>query len=233
MATIGALATFADRIGIVDETVRSLENQLDLLMIYCNDDPSYRHARHITTSGNVKTFNGPNLTDRGKFHFCKELKGLDHVYFSFDDDLIYPPDYVQTMLIALATYGNQAIVSHHGKNVTCKIDKYYRSQTDEEDRRSYRVLGTVIGSHEVNIIGTGCMAFDLRYFCPEDLQEDMMADIEVSVQARDKRMIVLPHLKGWVRYHPAMAGRWTVWDHFQKNNDQTQTNMVNNLLLSK
>jgi hypothetical protein len=233
MATIGALATFKDRVDIVKDVVKTIAPQIDLLMIYCNDEESYRNARTIT-DGNVKKVRGPNLTDRGKFYFCSELKGENHTYFAFDDDLLYPPDYVQHTLKELAKYNHKAIVSYHGKQlITRGVRSYYARQTPLEERHSYRVLGEVIGNHDVDLLGTGCMAFDLRYFCPENLKEDMMADIEVGCLAEQqhKRRIVLAHKMGWVTYHPKMQGKWTIWDEFANGGDERQTNLLNNTFL--
>lgn len=235
MATIGGLATFADRIGIVEATVHSLIGQIDLLMIYCNDEPSFHNARRITPDGTVKTFRGPDVTDRGKFHFCSQLKGTDHYYLTFDDDLIYPPDYVEHTVGELNKLNDQAIVSYHGKKLVEPMQKYYAGLTERQDRAAYRVLYNVKGDHDVDMVGTGCMAFRLDYFCPENLREDMMADLEVSILAKEqgKRMVVLDHRGGWVRYHPAMATKWTIWDHYQQEDDSKQTILVNRLFRMK
>jgi len=143
--------------------------------------------------------------------------------------LIYPPNYVSNTVKQLAKYDNKAIVSYHGKIMLERINKYYRQQTNNEERLSYRVLGNVLNDVEVDILGMGCVAFDLRYFAPIDLVEDMMTDIEVSCMAKrkDKRMVVLSHSEGWVRYNHKMLGKWTIWDHFQHTHDGLQTKMIN------
>ena len=229
MGTIGALATFKDRIGIVEDTINSLIDQLDLLLIYCNDEESYHSARR-TLAGNVKKFRGVNITDRGKFFFCKELKGLDHVYFSMDDDLIYPKDYVSETLKSLQKYNQKAIVSYHGKKLIERgVKSYYAKLSDRQYRNDYRVLDRVTDDVAVDIVGAGCTAFNLQYFCPEDLKEDMMTDIEVSCMAEreNKKRIVLKHRQGWVIENPKMVNKWTIWKHFQKTSDFRQTQLLN------
>jgi len=230
MAIIAALATFRDRIGIVNQTILSLVDQVDLLLIYCNDEEGYHAARKISKSGTVKTYWGENITDRGKFHFCKELKDTDNVYFACDDDLIYPPDYVSHTLERLVHYKREAIVSYHGKKLVDRnLASYYARLSTKQKIYDYRVLYNVADDHEVDLIGCGCMAFDLRYFCPESLQEDMMTDIEVSCLAekQGKKRMVLEHQAGWVRYNDQMQGKWTIWDHFQKHSDKVQTDLIN------
>ena len=228
MANIGALATFHDRIGIVDDTIKSLHDQLDLLMIYCNDQESYDAL--VIRYENVKKFHGPDINDRGKFAWCGMLKNSDNIYFTFDDDLIYPPDYVQKTLSELNKYGNRAVVGYHGKKLLDRnIKRYYVDPTEREKRYNYAVLYGVPENQVADIMGTGCMAFDLRYFCPDPLKEDMMTDIEVSCMAeyQKKNRIVIAHPPGWVTYNQKMKGRWTVWNHFQTESDKRQVELLN------
>ena len=229
MANIGVITTFADRLGIVEDTINSVAEQLDLLLIYCNDAISYELGR-LTKLGHVKKYFGANITDRGKFYFCKEFKNTDNVYFTFDDDIIFAPDYVEKTLAELERYNYKAIVSYHGKKlITRPIDKYYRPMTDAEERHDYKCLGSVMENKEVDIIGTGCMAFHLDYFCPTDLREDMMADIEVSALAfrQGKRCIVLAHPHGFIRYNGKMGNKWTIWDEYQTRDDKKQVELIN------
>lgn len=226
---IGALATFQDRIGIVEDTINSLVNQVDLLMIYCNDEPSFQNARKCLY-GNVKKYRGQNLTDRGKFYWCKELAGTDTIYMTFDDDLIYPYNYVETTIKWLSYYQNKAIISYHGKQLIARnINSFYQRMDSVQERFDYRCLDFVKDNQRVDIIGTGCMAWHLDYFCPEFMQYDKMADIQISIQAKNegKTLIVCQHLPEWIKYNKKMKGKYTIWDEFKTTPDKIQTKLIN------
>jgi hypothetical protein len=196
-------------------------------MVYCNDFESYKSARN-TSAGNLKRFYGDNITDRGKFFFCKELQGTDHTYFTFDDDLLYPPNYVEHTLKQMEKHPG-AVVSYHGKRFN-SVDKYYRPLSEAEQREDFRCLGDVETDQRVNILGTGCMAFRLRDFCPTDLREDMMADLEVSNAAKHLPLIVLAHQRWWINYNPKMKGKWTIWDEFQTRSDDRQVEYLRKII---
>jgi len=229
MITIASVATFSDRIGIIEDTINSLVNQVDLIFIYANDYPSYVNARKIL-HGNVKKLKGPDLTDRGKFFICSELQGQDYVFFACDDDLIYPPDYVKRTCCYLQQNDNKVILSYHGKKLTHeKLKSYYQNPNNKNDIINYRCLGYVDQNQTVDIIGTGVMAFHVPYFCPLNLKQNMMADIEISILAKNqnKKLLVAAHEKNWIKYNPKMTNKWTIWDHFQQYPDTLQTKLVN------
>jgi hypothetical protein len=226
MANIGGMATFKDRIGIVNDAIRTIAPQIDLLMIYCNDTESYDALTQLPS--NVKKYSGENITDRGKFYFCYSLVGSDNIYFTFDDDLIYPTDYVDRTKSGV--HMHNCIVGHHGKRfMGDKIISTYTKPTPEEHKFHVAFDWGNKLDLNVDVIGSGCMAFDLRYFCPEELKENLMADIEICCMAKklNLKMVALSHPHKWIQQNIKMQNKWSIYEHFITNIDVKQTEMVN------
>lgn len=150
------------------------------------------------------------------------------VWFFCDDDLIYPPDYVETSLKHLEKYPN-AVLSYHGRRMNKKpIDSYY----DPKNRKqAYRCLSTVEGYHEIinGTLGTGVMFFKsgTLNISMSDFKESNMADIWIAKLAKEqgKQMIVCPHKEGWIKYQEQPQGSTIFDQHFFK--DEIQTRIFN------
>jgi hypothetical protein len=98
MKTSANIATHAPRLESLRKTVDSLLPQVDVVRIYFNecDPPEWatQNDKIHPVSGHV------NLTDNGKFYFLDHTEP-DEIYFTCDDDIIYPPDYVAPHFVGL------------------------------------------------------------------------------------------------------------------------------------
>jgi hypothetical protein len=96
--TSANIATHAPRLESLRKTVDSLLPQVDVVRIYFNDATHQNGQRKTIkihpVSGHV------NLTDNGKFYFLDHTEP-DEIYFTCDDDIIYPPDYVAPHFVGL------------------------------------------------------------------------------------------------------------------------------------
>jgi GR25 family glycosyltransferase involved in LPS biosynthesis len=106
-----SLAAYPDRIDALERAVGSLIEQVDTLHVFLNDFqtvPSFLdHEKiYITHSGDVG-FRG----ECGKYYWSDDLEGF-HLICS--DLLIYPSDYVATMVGAIESRGRKSVVSCGG-----------------------------------------------------------------------------------------------------------------------
>lgn len=136
-----------------------------------------------------------DLGDAGKFFKVGEEK--DSVYFSIDDDLVLPHNYIEFMLRGLKKYNNQKIVSLHGSIFNEKINNYYR------DRRLFNFKRTLLKDIRCHLGGTGLMCFDTNNFklSITDFPKANYADLFVGLQAQKqkKSIVVLAHRKNFVK----------------------------------
>lgn len=177
MKKIGCVATFKGREKALERMIESISGQLDQLLIYDNE---------------VSTV---NLTDNGKFAgllFEKE----PCYYFTLDDDLIYPPDYIQKMVERIDESGY--IVTCHGRNLLGLNVDYYNGH------KYFSCLGKVEYNGSIDVCGTGVTGFKTDYFNPFFVtfnKNQRMSDLIFSYFAKKngKKIVMLPHDKGWIQ----------------------------------
>lgn len=211
------LATIPGREESVTKTVASLENQADEIVISWNGYDFARGGFLGEKFTNRYTTNN-NLGDAEKFWAASTAKGY---IFTCDDDLIYPPDYVKTMIRKIEQYGRKASITCHGRTFPKReIKSYYRDKLE-----GFRCLGTVERDVHVDSGGTGVMAWHSDLWRPEMdwFKAPNMADIFIAVEARKRNIpiICIEHLEGWIRYIDQAPGS-TIWEK-HVNDDSLQT----------
>jgi hypothetical protein len=165
------MATLKDRHGPRAMAVTSLLPQVDRLTITAGD-----------TRG-----------DQAKFAACNEAPD-DAIFIGADDDLIYPADYIDTILDGLERHPG-CIVSFHGWNMDIATREPYAD--------NYRCLENVWDDVEVHVAGTGVCAFRLDTIRPQQSWfESINADVWLAVHAQELgiRRVVLAHPSYWLGY---------------------------------
>lgn len=172
------IATHPPRKAALDKMLKSIEGQFDEIRIYDN--------------GIL-----PNLTDNGKFYFLKDAER--EIYFTLDDDLIYPQDYVEKTVFMIEKYN--CIVTYHGRVLLGKGRPYYKGH------KSFRCLNNVDIDTRVDVAGTGVTAFDTDFFKPTDIYKSeylCMGDLVFSLEAakQQKSIMLINHRAGWLKQVP-------------------------------
>ena len=180
------LATIKSRRYTLQGVIDSLKNQVDTVRVYAND--------YVPEVKDAEVYTGEDYTDNSKFYWLPQSEGI---YLSCDDDLIYPPDYVETILEGIRKYPGCWITFHGRKLLGYGLD-YYRGHL------VYRCLGDVAGDYELDVPGTGVSAFNTKDF-KFDMREweykrmsDIMAGQEIA--KRKKKIICLSHKAGWIKH---------------------------------
>ena len=205
MRVVIGIATFNGR--DLSRTIESLENQAHEIRIYNNE------TRDL------------NLTDNGKFYFLSEYKEPIY-YFTVDDDLIYPPDYVHRTILAIEKY--KCIVTYHGRKLRGLNRSYYRGHT------ALRCLDTQPQDMELDVCGTGVTAFRTDYFNPRTLwasEDKRMSDLVFSLEAakQGKKIMHIGHQAKWIRYVEQPKGT-TIYE-LENKNEGRQIEIANEIFL--
>lgn len=174
MKIICGMATFKGRNP--HDAIKSLLPQVDEFFLYDNELQ-------------------PDITDLGKFFQLHKITEPCY-FFSVDDDLLYPPNYVQNTIHAIEKHG--CIISHHGRQLLGKDRLYYTGH------KSFRCLDEQPVTTHLHVAGTGVTAFRTDYFHPTDLHtrpNRRMSDLIFSLEAakQGKRIMTVPHRKGWIK----------------------------------
>jgi len=201
MRVTANIATYPPRLNSLKQVVASLYDQVDEIRIYFNEMNMREVPDYFDALDKVVYIVDPkkNLTDNGKF-YALDSKGFSkepEYYFSCDDDIIYPPDYVEKTIKAIKEYG--IIISHHGRKLLGMGRSYYTGH------HAFRCLGKIDEDVRIDVAGTGVTAFDTRYFHPKGLADSeykKMSDIIFSLEAakQGKRIGVIKHDYGWLKH---------------------------------
>jgi hypothetical protein len=167
---LAGMATLTSRAGVRGLAIDSIQGQVDRLVVA----------------------NGDERGDQAKFLAAADAPG-DTIFLGVDDDLIYPADYVDTILAGLDRHPG-CIVSFHGWTI---------DEDGECYAENYRCLETVHEDVQVHVAGTGVCAFHLDTIRPVMADfESVNADVWLAVRAQERRIprIVIAHPSYWIGY---------------------------------
>jgi hypothetical protein len=192
--TVG-LASIPERIYQLFATLLSIIHQVDHIYVYLNnyeDIPAY--LNHPKISVFTSKTHG-DLGAAGKFFKIDDVK--TGYYFTIDDDIIYPPDYVERIVSTLQKYENSAAVCVHGSIFGAPLEWYFERTV---------VFGMRYGLKQdmfITLAGSGCLAFHRpsMQMCFEDYFPEVMCDLKFSVMAREQGIpiISLARPAGWLK----------------------------------
>ena len=190
-------ATYPPREKALIKAVESIIDQVDEVRIHFNEYTLQQIPLHFLNMEKVFCCVGDNLTDNGKFAPLSnfEFDTSKEYYFSCDDDIIYPSDYVEKTVANIKRYG--IIVTYHGRKLQGLDRNYYRGH------KAFRCLGEVTEDVVIDVAGTGVTAFDTRYFHPEGIAQDKrqrMSDLLFSLEASKQKKVIgcCSHEAGWI-----------------------------------
>lgn len=212
MKTTANVATYPPRLASIKKMIESIYPQFDEIRIYWNEydepyplhDPDEKIINHI----------GENLTDNGKFF------SLDHItdpeyFFTLDDDLMYPPQYVQKSIDNIEKYN--CIVTYHGRKLLGKGLKYYTSH------QHFHCLNKTYGNLIIDVLGSGVAAWSTDYFHPKGLANHKlkcMSDLILSHEAakQGKKIGIMEHDAGWIKHIDNEQSIWATESQGDQSN---------------
>ena len=219
---IVGIASIPKRINALYQTLASLEHQANKIYVALNgytEIPEWAgQFRNVefTLTDNI-------MGDANKFLALDKAKGY---FFSCDDDIIYPDNYVKTMVNKLKKFGN-AIVTCHGRVVPNKpIQRFYKDT--EQHHFQIRQRNDIA----VHIPGTGVCAFyapdlKLSYY---DFGCANMADIWLGLFAQKNQIpvICIERRRKWLDVAQIPENE-TIYQS-NVNADEKQVELVNSII---
>jgi glycosyltransferase involved in cell wall biosynthesis len=189
------IASFPARVKSLEQTVKSLYNQVDYLHVYLNN---YLSIPDFLNKPNIKTYLSSDyfgdLGDVGKFFaFVDDKIQTDAYLLTADDDIIYNDNYVSHIISGINLYNRKAIISFHGRNfINYPVNSYYK-----DPAVYYPCFKQNKSNVPVHFAGTGVMGWhnSTISFILQDFTYSNMADIFVSILAHKLNipLIVLKH----------------------------------------
>ena len=190
------IATIYDRKDTLRDTINSIIDQVDELHVYQN---GYKSMFNFLKHDKIKVYSsvdtGVDMGDAGKFYTVEQHQ--DCYYLSIDDDIIYPSDYVLSIVEGIKKFNNDKVVSHHGRKFDEKSKNYH---TDYVDSVHFRVKLTK--HKDIHFPGTGVMGFYTGKFKLKfsDFKLPNIADVIVGFECAKQNIecVCLPHDTNWL-----------------------------------
>jgi hypothetical protein len=178
---IGGLASIPSRADDIAVVLSRIVPQVERLYLflhgYTEVPAAARHPRVVPILAPPDT----PYRASGKFYGLKQ-QTMPCLYFCFDDDILYPDDYVQRMTAGILRYGGKALVGIHGTDYPGPGTRYTR------DRRGFHFRRRLSFDRLVDELGCGTLAFastlidvDPRRWPYGDM-DDLMLAIEAQRQ---------------------------------------------------
>ena len=192
------MATFRARYGGLQEVIATLAPQVDALLIYANgprdDFPNLAAWSNVQVTFAAEA--AGDLSANGKIY---PLDHLEQAYvFTVDDDIIYPPDYVDQLAGLLDALNRRCCVAVHASILAASATWYY-------ERPHYFGGDEPLCHHQLAALaGSGTVAFHqstlpLRF---RDMPREVMVDLVLSLAAHRAGLpIIVPaRPAGWLRF---------------------------------
>ena len=215
-----SLASIPVREKTLRRTVSSLLRQVDQLNVYLNNYetvPFYLKHPKITVA---RSQDHGDIGDRGKFWWAANVWGY---HLTCDDDIIYPQNYVQTMIAAIERYKRKAIVSCHGTLISPTFESWYGPGEGKAGifpgrRATFSFLRENQSDKQVHIGGTGVAGYhsDGCRLIFDDFAESNSADIFVAQHSQHFHtpIICIAHKADWLK---SVDYQDSIWRHSVEN----------------
>lgn len=232
-----SLATIPSRRHTLKNVVARLLPQVDKLNVYLNETPKVigddgypelpeflKHPK-IEAVWSRDTEYG-DRGDAGKFYWAGSVRGWHIVC---DDDVIYPLDFVKTLIAGAEKYGRRAAVGFHGATLTEPFHDYYRC------REVLHFALEVRQDTPVHILASNSLCYHTSTLKVhrDDFRHPNMGDIWFGLLAQQQRvpLIALKHPKDWMvddtsTRADSIYAHSTTKKKSQKNTSDIQTRVV-------
>lgn len=196
------IASIPGREAALEQTLASLAPQADHIFLSLHGHGGVpRFAREIPNV--TATVRARNDGDAEKFAAVDDWDGF---VVTCDDDVLYPPDYVATLIAGIERHGrNYAAGFHGGKTLG------FNGRAQAATHKQIRCLGALAADDlDVNVLGTGAMGFHTAHVpvWRDVFRTPNMADVHMACHARTLGipMVALAHDAGWLQPLPTPDG---------------------------
>jgi len=175
---IGGMASIPSRAGDLEQVLAGIVPQVEQLYLFLHGydaiPAAARHARIVPVLAPADT----EFRASGKFHGLLQQTS-PCLYFCFDDDILYPDDYVARMTAAILRYDGEVFVGVHGTDYPGAGTSYAHHRTTRHFAKRLRL------DRVVDELGCGTLAFasDLLSFDPRRWPYGDMDDLMLAIEA--------------------------------------------------
>lgn len=193
------MASIPEREKYLKITLDNIVAHVDRIFLFLNDYPKVptwlRNYKKVSPF--LSSEENTNKGDAGKFYGLDQIKEKDFYYFSMDDDMCYPADYVWKMIRKIEQYDRKCVVGCGGYNMKSVVNNFYADRAG-----SWHISSVNPQDHPVHILHTALTAWhsstiDFHY---TDCSLANMGDIWLAIAAQKQSvpMILIERPANWV-----------------------------------
>ena len=223
---IGTIATIPARAESFVDILPRLLPQVDRLFVYLDGHsappPVLKEQPKITIF---------HANEYGNLHASSRLLPLTFldrpcIFTVFDDDIVYPNDYVATLVEGLAERGGRALVGFHANCFKPPYESYAKDRVNINFKEGLEI------DTQVDELGAGTCAFLSENLAvdPREFTYVNMDDIILAIEAERRHLprVSLRRAAGWLAKHPKPQ-KWNLWSDVLKD-DSRETKLMAQLI---
>lgn len=171
---VASISCIKHRRHNLHNVLRSVLPQCDSVILHIDFSPM---QYELPNTNNLIVFVHDSQTS--EIRTVDAALNTDAYYFMIDDDIIYPSNYMNTMVNMLDAYNNVPILCVHGSIINFKKDdNWYRN------RIVFHFASGLYEPQIINVPGAGTSCFYTGSFVPEKYTNLNMTDIQIARQAK-------------------------------------------------
>jgi len=216
------IASIPSRVRQLESTIGKLLGLVDRVEVYLN---KYLAVPQFLNQPKIQVFTSQEYGDRGDIGKFFQIEQAAGYVLTIDDDLIYPDNYIQTMVNKIDFYNRRAFVCVHANILPqFALSSYY------QDKVGLHFEGVLEEDKRVDIAGTGTLGFhtDVIKLTSDIFLKSNMTDIWLGVYAKNKDIpiICIERAAGWLSQARGEAFERSIYN-LCVNNDGYQTSVIN------
>lgn len=206
------MASIKEREALLKISLRSLSEQCREIYVYLNNYEAvpcwaseFKNVRFLLGKEHLG-----DIGDAAKFY---AISSAEKYFISTDDDLEYPKDFVETLLLWQKRLKSKAWVTTHGRvlgDIKAPIEGYHLKP--HPNTKLFHGLRSVLSPYQVHFGGTGSLCLDVsQHTFPLDYllnSPKNNADIWVGLHCMSQKIpiVVIPHAQGWMKQQATIKG---------------------------
>jgi len=210
---IATLATLKEREPLLEQVVAALYPQVDQICVHLH---GYDQVPDWLRRPKIVCWSDQVHRDHGAADKWRPWFPDGALVLCCDDDIVYPPDYVEVMEAAVERHSG-AVVGLPGSRFQTPLETYYR------DRTSWHLAEALSEDLRVHLVGTGACAYrqgTIRVGV-DDFPCKFMADVHFAILAKrqDVPLWIVARDAAWAQPLELPAGAFSIFEHFRDHGE--------------
>ena len=198
-----SMSTIAWREPGLAQAVASVLPQVDILNVFLQgyaEVPACLRDDKVFIVRDISAPESARLGASAKFHWLWQGAVATGHHFSIDDDIVYPPDYVERCVRKIDEHDRRVVVGYHGLLYPPRMVRYFK------DRRAWPYDHGCDSDRFVHAIGTGTASFHTSALklTRGDFAQPNSCDLYLGIACQRQRvpMLCLERKTGYLKPLP-------------------------------